>query len=133
MNFSGITSFTPACLNATHMDALSPDQQMGLWLSIKSAEEGRKLLNKGLNVNVHHAYGTPLLHFVAKFTDINGVLREPVFTPEHRQTLEALLACGADPTICCWYFPECSVTALQLNQHPEIRQILENHLKQPKG
>lgn len=135
MNSSGISSsnFNPMELQTNLYAGFSPDQQVRLWLAIQSAEEGIALLKNGLDINVLHAYGTPLMHFVAKFTDINGTLREPVFTAAHRQTLEALLACGADPLISCWYLPESCLNVLQLNQHPEIRQILEEHLKPQKG
>lgn len=113
--------------------SLAPEQQLELWLAIPSDQEGRLLLKYGLDVNVFASYGTPILHFVARFTDINGVLREPIFRESHRQTLKALLACGADPTISCWYLPECSLNTLQLNQHPEIREILNEHLNPIKG
>ncbi|MCE5318119.1 MAG: hypothetical protein LLG04_12270 [Parachlamydia sp.] len=114
---------------------LTPAQQIDLWLAIPGADEGRMLMECGLNANMKREYGKTALHiFVSRHTCINGVLIEPVFTDSHRKTFEALLACGADPTLDSWFLPENPpLTVLELNGNQEIQQILEHHLNPVKG
>lgn len=114
---------------------LTPAQQIDLWLAIPGEDEGRMLLEFGFNANTKREYGMTALHiFVSRHTCINGVLIEPVFTDSHRNTLMALLACGADPTLDSWFLPENPpMTVLELNGNSAIHKILEEHLNPVKG